>query len=176
MSKRIIIAVALVLAIVSARVAMNAHATGTVGDNTVMQRTSCESITSGGSAHRIYWDRVLNDDDAWAKNGSVTVRYSGVYVVTVQTGWADNNNGIRSVHLQRDQNTNHPIEVLAGANTRTPQWGAPLAMSWTGHLDAGDTLATYAYQTSGVTLCFGGNVRSPGTASGNNEIGVTRLR
>ena len=167
-----------VLLVVAAYIHLGgAKAAGVVGDNTIVQRVGSQSIPHGITT-RIYWNTQLRDDDDWYNGtapGAIRVRYSGKYIVTVQSNWVNNDVGTRSVHLQRDASATHPIQVLTGTNTRTPKWGAAMSLAWTGYLDAGDVLSFYVYQTSGVTLGFGGQVRLPGTGSGNAELGITRI-
>jgi hypothetical protein len=143
----------------------------------IAQRRTGELIANAVPT-RVSWDTEYRDDGGWFAAGEtyIQVPSAGIYVVTVQTSWASNDNGIRSVHLQRDGNgTSHGIEVLAATTTKQSQWEQGQSIAWCGGLIANDRLSVYVYQGSGGALSFGSHVRNAGQVSANTEFSVTRL-
>lgn len=129
----------------------------------------------------VIWDSEREDTPGWWASGNPTyiqVTEAGVFMVTVQTQWADNSTANRSIHLQLNGTLGGAWvtdgQILAGNPVSTARFEQGQNLSWVGRLAANDKLSVWVYQSTGAALNFGG-LNRPGGSSANSEFSVVKI-
>jgi hypothetical protein len=154
-------------------VAETAHAE-TALSRVILNRARSQPIASRVLT-QIMWDTPRENAAGWwhpAEPGTIRVAQSGLYLVTMQLCWTDHTDTTdRAHHLELDGAI---VQAFAFNPTR---WNGTSSVNWMGTMLAGSELELFVYQSSGVTLGFGGYNRPSATVgvSANCEICVTRL-
>jgi hypothetical protein len=118
-------------------------------------RAATHNIATGGAAQIITWDRLDHDTDGmWdpTKPTILTIRTTGLYVVTTAIVWPANNTNYRQLWISRNGG-------LTFGNIIQPQLVTISSQELTAQTElyAGDTLNTFAAQNTGGVLTLPAN-------------------
>lgn len=149
----------------------------------VLNRTNYQSI-SDDTLTTITWTNEIEDDEGWhATNSSDVVVPAGVYLVTLNWGWYDddglgaNGTGTRFHHIEVDNGVDTRVIAAIAANPTTSFDDCTGNMVIPYVAEDECTFRVRVYQDSGGTRAFGGAPRPLTSAnlSSNTEFSIVQL-